>query len=160
MKNIFLIFFFIFGITFCNAQILIGTATASSPSVSLEFGTQLRGILLEPIDLPVTANAGTVVFDDDSGSLRYFNGTTWSAPKPGGLTNTVTSYTAPGNVIINGSESTADGVFIIEDTNKAMVLPVIPSGSLKIKNPTIGLIYYDSFVKALMVYNGNSWDAF
>jgi hypothetical protein len=66
----------------------------------------------------------------------------------------------PGNVIINGSESTADGVFIIEDTNKAMVLPVIPSGSLKIKNPTIGLIYYDSFVKALMVYNGNSWDAF
>ena len=65
MKNIFLIFFFIFGITFCNAQILIGTATASSPSVSLEFGTQLRGILLEPIDLPVTANAGTVVFDDD-----------------------------------------------------------------------------------------------
>lgn len=161
MKHILFISIFLLFTTVSTAQVLIGNITAaSSNSVSVEFGSEARGVLLEPIDLPTTASAGTIIFDDNSGSLRYYDGSSWSPVTTGGLTNTVSNYTTTGSVIINNDHSAADGIFIIEETDKALVLPVINNGSLQIKNPVAGLLYYDSAIKSVMVYNGNNWLAY
>jgi hypothetical protein len=144
----------------CAAQVLIDRTTASSSSVILEFGNEAKGIVLEPIDLTSSMSPGTMIFDDNSGSFRYFNGTSWSPVINGGTENSVTSYPASGKVILNDSNSTADGIFIIEDYTRAMVLPVVPNGTLTIKEPSIGHMFYGPENQSIKVFNGVSWTSF
>ena len=120
MKYIY-IFILICSCNLAHSQVLIGITTPTNASVALEFGTEPRGILLEPATLPASPDADTIVFDDASGSIRYYNGTSWSAPVIGGLTNTVTDYTSQGQVIINDTSTATDGIFVIEDSNTAPV---------------------------------------
>tara|TARA_R110000751_G_scaffold937_21_gene3576 strand:- start:29995 stop:30474 length:480 start_codon:yes stop_codon:yes gene_type:complete len=145
---------------FCTAQVLINRTTASSSSVVLEFGNEAKGIVLEPIDFLSSPSTGTLIFDDNSGSFRYFNGTSWSPVITGGTSNSVTSYPASGQIILNDSNSAADGIFIIEDDARAMVLPVVPNGALTIKEPSIGHMYYDPVSQSIKVFNGVSWTSF
>ncbi|MDP5101211.1 MAG: hypothetical protein NWQ09_07790 [Nonlabens sp.] len=156
------IFSFIFWGCFnsMQAQVLIGISSTSDPSAALQFGSEPRGIYLQPVTLPLSPNAGTIVFDDATGSLRYYNGTVWSAVKPGGVANTVTDFATDSKVIIDASNSDASGIFIVESTTKAMVLPKSARGELNIKNPTPGLMYYDTINNSVMVYNGNVWVAY
>jgi hypothetical protein len=41
--------------------------------------------------------------------------------------------------------------------NQAFVLPKLANGNLRFNNPVTGLMYYDTALKAVMVYNGNGW---
>lgn len=160
MKILFGVVLFLCTTMTIQAQVLIDRVTATNTSVALEFGSQTRGILLEPSTLPASPSAGTLVFDDTTGSLRLFNGTSWNTPINGGTINTVIDYTTTGEVIINAAFSSANGAFIIENSDRAMVLPKLSNGVLSIKNPVAGLFYYDTVLKTMMVYNGNTWVAY
>ncbi|PRP66053.1 hypothetical protein [Nonlabens agnitus] len=155
MKKILSILLFALGF-YTSAQVLIDKTAPTNSSVVLEFGTEIRGILLRPVSLPSTPSAGTILFDDDSGSFRYYD-TSWSPVNAGGLMNTVTDFETTGAVIIDGITSDANGIFILENKTGALVLPKLESGALNIKNPVAGLLYYDTDLKAVMVYNGNEW---
>lgn len=161
MKTILLSVVFFIGVHISQAQVLVGISTTSDPSVVLQFGTEPRGIRLEPATLPLNPSAGTILFDDTTGSLRYYNGSVWSAVTPGGALNTIADYTTPNlKVIIDSAHSDANGIFILEGTTRVMVLPKSSRGDLNIKNPTAGLMYYDTINNAVMVYNGNVWVAY
>jgi len=160
MKTRYIVPFFFLSCISTQAQVLIDRHLATSASVTLEFGTQTRGILLEPATLPASPSAGTIIFDDSTASLRYYNGSSWSTAATGGTINTVVDYTTTSQVIINSTFSSATGLFIIEATNRALVLPKLSNGLLAIKSPTPGLLYYDTLLKAMMVYNGNLWVAY
>jgi hypothetical protein len=102
-----------------------------------------------------------LIFDDVAGSLRFFNGSAWSPSTTGGTTNTVADYSTAGQiVIIDAPISDATGILVIENSSKAVVLPTLNYGLFGFKNPVAGLLYYDSTLKSLMVYNGNSWIAY
>ena len=142
------------------AQVGIGKSTVTNGSVILEFGTDARGIRLTPVQnvtsLPSPVG-GTIAFDGNTGSFRYYE-TAWSVADGGGVTNghpTGTDGNTTG-VIIGAKTSLATGALILESSNKALVLPKV-SDVRRIATPPTGLLLYDTFDKSVKVFNGNVW---
>lgn len=159
----------------------------ANPSISLEFGVHATGTQGKGIVLPWTtaamdkANAveGTVIYDTTDHIIKYKNGataTSWvplskneAAPAP--ITNTqgaaVTTlqdtYNGlpltdnPNAKISIGTPTSTLGILVLEDSNKAMVLPKVESPHLYIVNPEPGTMVYDTLKKQLAVYNGTVW---
>jgi len=149
-------------------KLAVGKTTVDGDAM-VDFGTELRGMVIAPIadveDVNITHSAGTIAFDGATGSFRYFDGNNWSTPKPNGDDTgaDVALGTDTFKQLIGAETSSATGVVIFgEDSgeNQALVLPKLANGNLKFKNPVTGLIYYDTVLKAVMVYNGNGWTRF
>ena len=149
-----------------DQKLAIGKTTVDGDAL-VDFGTELRGMVIAPIADVTTsgASAGTIAFDGATGSFRYFDGSNWSTPKPDGDDTgaDVASGTDTFKQLIGTETSSATGVVVFgEDSgeNQALLLPKLANGNLKFKNPVTGLIYYDTVLKAVMVYNGNGWTRF
>jgi hypothetical protein len=151
-----------------DQKLAIGKTTVDGDAL-VDFGTELRGMVIAPIDDVTTMtpapSAGTIAFDGETGSFRYFDGSSWSTPKPDGDDTgvDVASGTDTFKQLIGAETSTATGVVIFgEDSGEtqALVLPKLANGNLRFSNPVTGLIYYDTVLKAVMVYNGNGWTRF
>ncbi|HRM13961.1 MAG TPA: hypothetical protein PLV47_13590, partial [Flavobacterium sp.] len=56
-----------------------------------------------------------------------------------------------------GTPTATPGILVLEDSNKAMVLPKVPSPHLNIINPEPGMMVYDTTTKQLAVFNGKVW---
>lgn len=56
-----------------------------------------------------------------------------------------------------GTLTATPGILVLEDSDKAMVLPKVASPHLNIINPAPGMIVYDTFNKQLAVFNGSVW---
>lgn len=156
-----------------HAQLAIGTSDVSSASVSLEFGDENRGLLLPWVD-SVTAvtgvENGTLVYDasDHKVKVKYASGWTELSLNDTGTTiNPNTSVdgmdiqsalveNADAKVSI-GEPTSVNGIFVLEDTDKAMVLPKVSAPHTNIINPTPGLIVYDPTTQELAVFNGTDW---
>ena len=143
------------------SQIGIGNNAPHAESL-LDFGSELRGIVLSPVpDVTLTTpTAGTIAFDGATGSFRTYNGT-WSTPISGGVTGSsnTTADTNTQGVIIGAATSTAEGALILEATGdrKTLILPKVNHVVLTIKNPSAGMIIYDSATDEVKVFNGNVW---
>ena len=48
-------------------------------------------------------------------------------------------------------------ILVLEDANKAMVLPTVPNPHVNIVNPEPGMMVYDTTAKQLAVFNGTVW---
>ena len=57
----------------------------------------------------------------------------------------------------NGAADNTNGILVLTDTNKAMILPKVASPHLKIQNPAAGMIAYDTVKRQLAVFNGTVW---
>lgn len=57
----------------------------------------------------------------------------------------------------NAATDTFNGILVLTDTNKAMVLPKVASPHLTIQDPAPGMMAYDTVKKQLAVYNGTVW---
>lgn len=147
-----------------DQKLAIGKITVDGDAL-VDFGTELRGVVIAPVTdvTTMTASAGTIAFDGTTGSFRFFDGTDWSDAIAGGETGGAAVGTDTFQQLIGSESSTATGVVVFgEDSGEtqALVLPKLENGNLKFKNPVKGLIYYDTALKAVMVYNGNGWTKF
>lgn len=159
----------IFLISACaSAQVAIGKSTTSSNAVSLEFGSENRGLLLPWVDsASAVAGAvnGTIIFDSSDKKVKYLKNNTWfdlSIDNTGAVDTTAQDTLtdkALAKVMIGGNPSTdtTPGILVLADTNKAMVLPKVASPHLNIINPSAGLMVYDTTSKQLAVFNGTVW---
>ena len=157
------------GLNAQNQKLAVGKTTVDGDAI-VDFGTELRGMVIAPItdveNMADAPSAGTIAFDGETGSFRYYDGTTWSTARTGGHdtgTDEASGTADTFKQLIGAETSTATGVVIFgEDTGEtqALVLPKLENGNLKFKNPVTGLIYYDTALKAVMVYNGNGWTRF
>jgi hypothetical protein len=152
--------------TFAQDQKLaIGKLSVDGDAL-VDFGTELRGMVIAPITNVTTMtspSAGTIAFDGATGSFRVYDGTSWSAVTPGGVLGGAAAGTDTFQQLIGTETSSATGVVVMgEDTgeNQAFVLPKLANGNLRFNNPVTGLIYYDTALDAIMVYNGNGWTRF
>lgn len=135
----------------------------------MDFGDELRGIVIAPIDnvanMSPAPTPGTIAFDGQTGSFRFFDGTDWSTPVPGGdiSKGDVAAGTDTFQQLVGAETSSATGVVVYgadSGENQALILPKLANGNLKFSNPVTGLIYYDTALKAVLVYNGNGWSRF
>ena len=172
MKNIIISMFTLFT-TCAFAQVAIGKASVSSPSVSLEFGTGNKGILLPWVTGFSTVTGavnGTLVYNttDKKVYVKYASG--WKDLSVDATGTTVDPITNVDGLTLQnslddlntakvsiGTPTSTPGILVLEDTNKAMVLPKVASPHLTIINPAPGMMAYDTTSKQLAVFNGKVW---
>lgn len=161
--------------SFCFSQIIIGDdiGTANDKtSVLLEFANQNKGIIL-PYNRILPSGSGLVegtilldATDPANAKVKYYNGT-WQDLSSGNGANlssylsiqpsTVIEDTTKG-AIIGAPTSSANGVLILESSNKAMVLPMVDNTD-NIPDPAPGMMVYinKEGAKRLAVFNGSKW---
>ena len=155
-----------------QAQLAIGANDVSSASVSLEFGDENRGLLLPWVDSEAAVTGvenGTLVYDasDHKVKVKYASGWKDLSIVEGTTINPISNIdgmdiqsalveNADAKVSI-GEPTSVNGIFVLEDTNKAMVLPKVSAPHTNIINPTPGLIVYDPTTQELAVFNGTDW---
>ena len=175
MKNIIISMFTLFT-TCAFAQVAIGKASVTSPSVSLEFGTGNKGILLPWVTGFSTVTGavnGTLVYNttDKKVYVKYASG--WKDLSVDATGTTVDPLTSVDGLTLQNSitdldnakvqiggdpaTDTTPGILVLADTNKAMVLPKVASPHLNIVNPSPGMMVYDTTKKQLAVFNGTVW---
>lgn len=153
------------------SQVIIGdgVGTASNKnSVLLEFSkTENKGMILPYVrTLPSNPTEGTILVDASApatSAVKFYNGA-W-VDLSNGNTGDISKELAnqpnrsednTATTIIGAANSTAEGVLVLESTNKAMVLPTVASTD-DIVNPSPGMMVYLSKDKLFAVYNGNQW---
>ena len=177
MKNIFIpALLFFSAVSF--AQVAIGKSSVTNSSVSLEFETGNKGIILPWTN--ATSNSapfitgyagvetivdGTLVFDTSDRKVKYKKGGSWFdlSVDTNGVVNTALQATKTelpnAKTIIGGNASTNTnpGILVLTDNDKAMILPKTALPHLNIKNPEPGMLVYDTTNRQLAVFNGTNW---
>lgn len=158
---------------FASAQVAIGKTSVSNSSVSLEFGLQNKGMILPWVTDPATMTTavnGTMIYalNDKKVKVKYAtgwkdlsvntNGTTVDpVTNADGVTIQNSATENEGAKVAIGTLTSTPGILVLEDNNKAMVLPKVASPHLNIINPSPGMMVYDTDTKLLAVFNGRVW---
>lgn len=172
MKNTIIAFFLLLSLSI-GAQVAIGKTTVSNNAVSLEFGNADRGMVLPWVTNTTAVTGvvnGTMVYDLSDKKVKVKYAAAWKDLSINTAGTTVDPITTVDGVTIQnaGTENTGSkvaigtvtatpGILVLEDTNKAMVLPKVASPHVNIKNPAPGMMVYDTTTKLLVVFNGNVW---
>jgi hypothetical protein len=160
--------FFLF-ILLCSAglysQVAIGKTALESASSSLEFGTDNRGVVLPWVtDVSGVLNPvnGTLIFDLSDKKVKVYQNNTWkdlsidiTGTADSALQDTLQEN--PKAKVSIGAPTATSGIFVLEDTDKAMILPKVESPHLNIIAPSPGMMVYDTVKKQLAVFNGSVW---
>lgn len=181
MKKIFvLICVLISGYTF--SQVSIGKNTVDGKGI-IDFGTDdNKGIILPVADISdtnLTYTDGTFLMDKNDLIVKVRQNGAWlSLSDPGSLTvqqdesnnaittaavinisNEVGDGVIIGDIDVNGKPiSGAQGVLILEASDKALILPKVSSPHTKIKSPVAGTMCYDTDSDALAIFDGKVWN--
>lgn len=172
MKNIITTLTLLIGMVGIRSQVAIGQQFVSNASVSLEFAnTENRGLVLPYIEnkSAITEN-GTIIYDITDKKVKYLKDITATDPwadlsvdNAGAAdlaiqgTDKTEQATAKTVIGVNGATDTVDGILVLTDTDKAMILPRVSSPHLNIINPSAGMMAYDTTKRQLAVYNGTVW---
>jgi len=174
MKNIIFIHSVLFSVLM-SAQVAIGKPSVSNTSVSLEFGTANRGMILPWVtNTGSVANVanGTMVYDLTDKKVKVKYAAAWKDLSINAAGTTVDPVTTVDGVTIQnaateitnstakfaiGAVTSTAGILVLEDADKAMVLPKVASPHLNIINPAPGMMVYDTTTKLLAVFNGSVW---
>lgn len=150
-----------------QAQVAIGKDSVTNDSVSLEFGSGNRGLILPWVDSEaavVGAVDGTLIFDIDDKTLKVRQNGAWlpfTNPSAGAV-NTALQDGLPeditAKVSVGSTVSAVPGILVLEDNDKAMILPKVESPHLNINNPEAGTIVFDTKKQQVAVFNGVNWE--
>ncbi|CAA7387588.1 hypothetical protein [Chryseobacterium fistulae] len=157
----------LFATVLVKSQVAVGKQSVSNSSISMEFAdTENRGMILPYVEdkSGITEN-GTIIFDTTDHKVKYLKNNVWfdlSVDTTGAadlaIQTSKTENTGAKTVIgSNGASDTTNGILVLSDTNKAMVLPKVASPQLNIINPAAGMMVYDTTSRQLAVYNGTVW---
>ena len=165
-KNIIISSFLLFS-TFAFSQVAIGKSAVTNNSVSLEFGTGQRGLVLPWVDADTSvtgAVAGTIIYDTTDKKVKVKKvASGWkdlSVDATGVVDKTLQAQltelsTAKVAIGVDGATDNTPGILVLTDTNKAMILPKTTYSA--VVNPAAGMMIYDTTAKQLAVFNGTVW---
>lgn len=160
------------------SQVIVDPGSKTSvtnSSVSLEFGDQLnKGIVLPYVTQDMvdanSAVAGTLIMDPSTKKVKIklsnTSGDWYDLSNAAATTNSIstaiqdskTEKTAAHVYIGSNPENNIkNGILVLGDTDKAMILPKVSSPHLNVVNPAAGMIVYDTHDKQLAVFNGTQW---
>lgn len=148
------------------AQVAIGKQAVDGVSTVLDFNNvsgNTKGLILPATSgLPTgTLVNGTFVFDVTDNKVKMYENDTWKPLSDAGNSSAIVANnsTEQGNgVVIGASSSTADGVLVLESSDKAMILPQIATPHVNVKSPYPGMMCYDTTSKTLAIFDGSVWN--
>ncbi|KIC63898.1 hypothetical protein [Chryseobacterium taiwanense] len=147
------------------SQVAFGKTTLESASSSIEFGAANRGMVLPWVtDVASVQNAvnGTMIYDLSDKKVKVYKNSAWvdlSIDATGVADSSIQDALNDNPIakVAVGTPTTTSGILVLEDSNKAMILPKVVSPHLNIISPAAGLMVYDTVKKQLAVYNGSVW---
>ncbi|UQB67573.1 hypothetical protein [Epilithonimonas zeae] len=149
-----------------KSQVAIGKTSVTNNSVSLEFSdAENKGMILPYIEnkSAITEN-GSVIFDNTDHKVKYLKDNSWfdlSVDTTGksdiAIQTSKTELSTAKTTIGTNTAMDSNGILVLSDANKAMILPRVASPHLNIINPAPGMMVYDTTKKQLAVYNGTVW---
>lgn len=163
---------FIFLVTIVSSkvysQVAIGKNSVSNGNVSLEFGDDNKGLILPWVTSAASVTGvvnGTIIYDSTDKKVKYMKAGSWFDLSVDGngvvdtsLQDSKTEFSGAKAVIGSaGPTDTTPGVLVLSDIDKAMILPKVASPHLNIKNPSSGMMVYDTTARQLAVFNGTNW---
>lgn len=161
----------LFTVLICTAmavksQVAIGKTSVTNASVSLEFAnTENKGLIVPYVeDKTGISENGTIIYDVTDHKTKYLKDGVWfdlSIDTTGqaniAIQQSKTELTTAKTMIGTNTSDTANGILVLSDTNKSMILPKLESPHLNIINPAPGMMAYDTLKKQLAIYNGTVW---
>lgn len=170
----FIILYFILSTNLTFAQISIGKNQVDGGGI-LDFDEDNKGIILPIADIETTNTYtnGTILVDKNDYKIKVFQDNDWLELSDTGsfdvqkddnnndISTAVkinTSDDIGQGVIIGAENSDADGVLVLESTNKALILPKVFRPHENILSPVAGTICYDTESDSLAVFNGKVWN--
>lgn len=164
-KKIFLIIFFVFFSMNCFSQIGIGISSVKG-SALIDFAENTTNGMILPhvndVDNMLVDTKGTIVFDEKSKKVKYFDGEKWISMnrEEGKLSDSFSfqEYDVSQGVIIGNEKSDASGVLILESNDRALVLPKISDPAKNVTSPYPGMICYDTVSNNVYFFNGLVWE--
>lgn len=158
------------GVSAINAQVIIGAGKSQSTNstVSLEFGTEQKGLVLPWVTSAQAvkdagAVDGTLIFDAADKKVKLLANNAWfdfSVTNNGAvdtnLQNSLIEKTSAKVSIGFPKVPAIQGVLVLEDDDKGMILPQV-SSYINITSPTAGMMVFDTSKKLLCFYNGTKW---
>lgn len=151
---------------YLSSQVIIGTGrtTLTNQSVSLEFGTEAKGIVLPWVtseSAVQNAVPGTFIYDTTDHKVKLKRLNSWQdlSVDTTGAANTAIqdSYIEKTDAKVSiGSPTNTSGILVLENTDKGMILPLV-SDYNEVKNPAAGMVVFDVTRKYLCVFNGTVW---
>lgn len=162
MKNIITIIG-IFCVAMVSAQIAVEKSQVDGDGI-LDFPSNTtKGILLPIVEtLPSNAVSGTLLMDKNDMVLKMNVESSWQALSDSGSIagaafNTNEELSGNNRVIIGASSTNAQGVLVLESSDKALVLPRVAAPHINVKDPYPGMICYDTESKSMAVFDGLKW---
>jgi len=147
------------------SQVAIGKTVLESASSSIEFGSGNRGLVLPWVTSESAVSGvvnGTLIFDVSDKKVKAYVNNAWkdltvatNGSADTSLQDGLTEQTAA--KVSFGTVTSTPGILVLEDTNRAMILPKVANPHLNIVSPTPGMIVYDTTKKMLAVFNGTVW---
>jgi len=144
-----------------SAQIAIGKKTIDGSGI-LDFAQDSGKVIVLPIvdTLPNNPMYGVLVGRKSDSTIVFRNDTAWIAFSPKGKLPSDNMNTAGVekslSTTIGNKNSSAQGVLVLESTNKALILPKSNDIHM-ISNPRFGSIAYDKVRKSMAIFNGKKW---
>jgi hypothetical protein len=147
------------------SQVAIGKTVLESASSSIEFGSENRGLVLPWVASESAVSGvvnGTMIFDVSDKKVKAYVNNAWKdlSIDTSGIADTTLQdglVEEAAAKVSFGPVTSTPGILVLEDTNRAMVLPKVASPYLNIVSPTAGMIVYDTDKKMLAVFNGTVW---
>lgn len=160
-----------------NGIVLPWTSTVNNQPVSYNSttGAGYRG-------MQGTIENGTLIFDLSDKNIKYRKDGTWfnltnvtypvdvkrqdnsvltissNNPVDSSLQDNIGENTdAKAAIGTNSNTDTTNGILVLTDANRAMILPKVASPHLNIINPTPGMMAFDTVKQQLAVFNGTVW---
>jgi hypothetical protein len=149
-----------------SAQIAIGKTNVDGAGL-LDFNIG-KGLILPWVETAGTADDnGTLIFDTSDNKVKArINGVWEDLSENSGSLNTIKTNKVNQhllkteneiNTIIGSPTPTANGVLVLESSDKALILPKMPSPHLNMVDPEPGTVVYDTVSNLMCVFNGEEW---
>lgn len=149
-----------------KSQVAIGKTAVTNSAVSLEFNdSDKKGLILPYVQNKSAINVnGSMIYDTSDHKVKYLKDNAWfdlSVDATGqadtSIQNGKQEQPTAKTMIGTNTTDTSDGILVLSDTDKAMILPRVASPHLNIISPAPGMLVYDTTAKQLAVYNGTVW---
>jgi hypothetical protein len=166
LKKILIVMPVLFLSTISVAQIAVGKTNVEGAGL-LDFGTG-KGLILPWVETAASTDAdGTLIFDTTDNKVKArINGAWVDLSENSGTLNTAKANKVSqhllktendNNIILGSTTPSANGVLVLESTDKALILPKMASPHLNMVDPEPGTIVYDTDANLMCVFNGEEW---
>lgn len=159
-KTSFILFLILINLNL-NAQIAIGKDYVDGDAL-IDFAENEGGLILPIVsDLPLGNYTGTLLVDENTATVKAGTNSAWISLTDTGRIDESSAIKVRDKkskgAVVGHETATAEGVLVLENDSKALVLPKVYDPVNTLRSPIIGTICYDTKSETIAIFDGKYW---